>query len=196
MTPYRGSCLPHCRWKGHRSTRSGHRAGITLIELVVTLALASLLLAIALPGFSGILRNLRADTAVHLLHTHLTIARSTAVTRRVPITVCPSRGDGRCSTDSDWSHGWLMYRDRRRRNQPESDQDILRQTVSPTHSSLRLISSESRPRIRFLASGRSGGSNLTIRVCHQSELFGEVIVNNVGRVRAVRHHPPKTCAGW
>jgi len=38
-------------------------------------------------------------------------ARSTAITDRKPTVVCPNDGHNQCRDDSDWTQGWIMFRD-------------------------------------------------------------------------------------
>ncbi|MDR2871034.1 MAG: GspH/FimT family pseudopilin [Xanthomonadaceae bacterium] len=161
-------------------------AGLTLPELMISLALLSLLAGLGLPSFNYLLRTQRASSAAYSLSTHFASARIAAITQRVPVTVCPSIGDLRCSNTSDWSRGWIVYRDPQRRDQPAMPQDILHEVNGPIHSSMRLISSTGRHRVRFQPSGLSGGSNLRVRICAGEALLREVIVNNSGRIRTAQ----------
>lgn len=167
--------------------------GFTLTECLVAVAAVALLLGLALPDFQELLRRQRAATAMHLLSTQLVQARSTAITRRVPVTLCPSRGDGRCHDSPDWSSGWLLYRDPKRDTQPRSAQDILRDVQQPLHESVQVRSSAGRLRVRYQPDGRSSGSNLTLRVCQGARLGGEIVVNNAGRVRTRRPSAGALC---
>lgn len=163
--------------------------GFTLVELMIALAVLALLLGLALPGFGPLIERQRTATAMHLVSAQFAQARNTAVMRRTPVTVCPSRGDGLCRNDADWSQGWLMYRDPRSGSQPRSPADVLGEQYRPAHGPVRILSSAGRPRIRFQPDGRSGGTNLTIRICIAGSVRGEVVVNNVGRVRNI--HPQR-----
>lgn len=168
--------------------------GFTLVELLIALAVLALLLGLALPGFRDVIERQRTATALHLVSAQFAQARNTAIMRRTPVTVCPSRGDGRCRTDADWSQGWLMYRDPTGGSQPRTRGDVLAEQHRPTHASVRIQSSAGRPRIRFQPDGRSGGTNLTVRICIAGSVRGEVVVNNVGRVRSARPRTPTPCA--
>jgi len=63
----------------------------------------------------------------------------------------------------------------------------------PLHGSVQARASVGRVRVRYQPDGRSGGNNLTIRVCVGALAGGEVIVNNVGRVRSKRSPAGTPC---
>lgn len=176
-----------------RMDAPGPRHGFTLVELMVTLAAAAILAGLAAPGMRDLLERQRAATAMHGLTAHLAMARNAAITSRGPVTLCPSRGDGLCSGSTDWSSGWLLYRDPGRRTQPRSPDDVLRDVARPVHGSIRIGSSSGRVRVRYQADGRAGGTNLTLRICSGDWLHAEVVVNNIGRARTFRPPAPSPC---
>lgn len=169
-----------------RKDAPGPGAGFSLVELLASTAVFAILLGLALPTFSETLQRMRAASAMHQLGAQLAQARNTAITRRTVVTLCPSAGGGRCRQDADWSSGWLLYRDPARGDHPRGADDVLAEVLTPFHDSVRVSASAGRLRVRFQPDGRSGGSNLTLKVCAGSELQGEVIVNNVGRARSHR----------
>jgi len=176
-----------------RKDAPGHATGFSLVELLIVLAMAAILAGLALPSFQDLLQRQRIATTMHLLTTELALARSTAISRRMPVTLCPSLGDGRCRDSPDWSAGWLVYRDPLRAAQPHLPADILQNMRQPLHPSIRVQSSAGRLRVRYQPGGFSGGSNLTLRVCAGTQLRGEIIVNNAGRPRTLRHVQGTPC---
>ena len=66
---------------------------------------------------------------------------------------------------------------------PIPEQDLLRSEDAPAagDGGLRIVSS--RPLLRYQPDGRSANSNLTVHVCVDGRISGQVIVNNLGRVR-------------
>ena len=169
-----------------RKDAPGRAAGFSLMESMIVLAVAAILAGLALPGFQETLQRQRAASTMHALVTQLAQVRNTAITRRVPVTVCPSLGDGRCRPEPDWSAGWLAYHDPERSDQPRSPTDILREEQRPADGPVKVLGTAGRLRVRYQPSGRSGGNNLTLRICTGATLHGEVIVNNVGRARTRR----------
>ena len=63
------------------------RRGITLIELMVTLAVISIVLLIAAPSFTEFLAKRRVEGVAHELSTDLQYARSLAVNNRIEVTL-------------------------------------------------------------------------------------------------------------
>src|SRR5690554_4362610 len=159
-------------------------AGLTLIELLITLAIAAVTLTIGLPAFSGSLERTRVATTMHQVSADLAMARSTAIMRRAQVVVCPRTADFRCRGDRDWSQGWIVFTDDDGNRQPDEKAHILRATDPPAHRTLSIDST--RQFLRYQRDGRSAHSNQTVRVCSRQQLAGTVVVNNLGRVRSSR----------
>src|SRR5690625_1398268 len=96
-------------------------AGLTLIELLITLALAAILLTLGVPAFTGTLERTRVATTMHRVSADLAMARSAAIMRRAQVVVCPRTEDFRCRNDRDWSHGWIVFTDDDGNRQPDED---------------------------------------------------------------------------
>ena len=81
-------------------------AGITLIELMVAIAVLSILLTIGVPGFNSFIQNSRSTALANELVTTLNLARSESVRRAEDIIVCASNDQTSCS--GDWVDGWIV----------------------------------------------------------------------------------------
>lgn len=77
--------------------------GLTLVELMVTLAVAIILLAVGMPLFSGVAANNRAVAQTNALVTALNLARSEAVARAAAVSVA--------ATGGSWNNGWFVFVD-------------------------------------------------------------------------------------
>jgi type IV fimbrial biogenesis protein FimT len=91
--------------------RAGQQRGFTLMELIVTMAVAAILVAIAAPSFASIFNaNRLSGTANELLAT-LQSARIEAIRRNARTVVCRSDDGASCNTaNGDWG-GWISYID-------------------------------------------------------------------------------------
>ncbi|MCS7100201.1 MAG: GspH/FimT family pseudopilin, partial [Burkholderiaceae bacterium] len=90
--------------------------GFTLIEALVVIAIAAILLAVGVPGFSAFIERNRVAAEVNELITDLALARSEALTRRGRVIVCrsaqPTAADATCAAASgDWTSGWIVFAD-------------------------------------------------------------------------------------
>jgi len=181
------------RMSASRSPPPHARAGFTLVEMLMTMAVMTVLVGIALPSFKGFVQQQRTTTAMHLLSSHLAHARLSAIHQRSVVMICPSDGNGKCRSDGDWSGEWMAFTDRDGNRQPDTAADILRVERPSLDGAMRIVSGPARPSVRYLPDGRSAGSNLTVRICRNAELLGSVIVNNVGRVRSRRAETGEAC---
>lgn len=86
--------------------------GFTIIELLTTMAIAAIVLTIGVPAFEQTIQtNNRASQINELLHS-LNVARSEAVTRGFPVSVCKSSNGSSCgSTGVNWEDGWITFLD-------------------------------------------------------------------------------------
>lgn len=83
--------------------------GFSLIELMVTISILAILIAIAVPSFTSAIRDSRIDSLSRELQGALQLARSEAVKRRVNVVVCRRNAAGTaCENGTDWGSGWLV----------------------------------------------------------------------------------------
>lgn len=83
--------------------------GFTLLELIITLAVAGLFAGIGLPAMSDWLASQRLRAQTHVLWRDLDTARQAAVLRNEIVVVCPSSDGNRCTRSYDWSDGWISF---------------------------------------------------------------------------------------
>ncbi|MCP5146239.1 MAG: GspH/FimT family pseudopilin [Gammaproteobacteria bacterium] len=79
--------------------------GFTILELMLTLAIAAVVLAIGAPGLRTFIQNTRTATEMNDLITAINIARSEAAARSMSVSVVPLSAN-------DWSDGWQVITDR------------------------------------------------------------------------------------
>jgi type IV fimbrial biogenesis protein FimT len=165
-----------------KSSVSADQAGLTFIELAITLLLGSVLVAIAVPSFRHIQRDFSLGAVSNQLHSHVMIARNHAITRGTRVALCPRNGD-ECGGVEDWSNGWLIFEDRNRNNKADDGELILEQyNGDPERISVRYH--KTRAYLYYKYDGL-GTPNATFRICSTTDMENgkAVVVARNGRPR-------------
>ena len=102
------------------------QSGVTLIELLVTLSIAVILMAIAVPGFQDFFRRNRIDSSVSELMGALNYARSEAIRRGVRVSICRSGTGANCTTTQPWQEGWIVFTNPNDDNNVDAGEEIMR----------------------------------------------------------------------
>lgn len=111
---------------GHSST------GFTLIELIVTLSVVSILAFVAIPSIKNILKDHRLSGYTNDLIADLNHARSEAVKRATPVTLCktsnPQSTSPACNTTvaDKWTTGRIAFVDADSDGVIDSGEQVLR----------------------------------------------------------------------
>lgn len=99
-------------------------AGITLIEVAITVTILAILAAVALPAFSNVILANRLAAGANELVGSLQIARSEAIRRGSRVVVCASATGSSCG--GAWSDGWIVFEDRNRDSAVSGGETVLR----------------------------------------------------------------------
>ena len=144
--------------------------GYSLYELIMTLALAALILTLGLPSFGSLVADKRlrveTDALFHAVH----VARKSSIVRRRVVSLCPSLDGASCNPGYDWSDGWIVFANVDRDDPPEVDENepiISRHAVDDT--------------VQILANRRG----FTLRSTHLRATNGTLVVcDRAGRARS------------
>lgn len=101
--------------------------GFTLIELMVTVALAAILAFVAAPNLSAFKRNAELTSATNALVAAISTSRSEALKRNYNVFVM--------TTSSNWVDGWVVFADANGngRYEPATDITINTQAAMPSY---------------------------------------------------------------
>lgn len=177
----------------------GHKQrGFTLTELLVTISLLSVLLAVGLPSFKQLIASNRISTQTNEFIVALNLARSEAIRRAEPVAIRANSG-----STPEYGTGWTIFRDPDADGSSAAATDLVREgAVSNSASVLRVTRSGLTPPytyatstdadklyLIFTAMGASGASSKAFfRVCdsRNSAMAGRVVeVSTAGRVSVV-----------
>jgi type IV fimbrial biogenesis protein FimT len=89
------------------------QSGFSLIELMTALTVLAVLFAMSVPSFRDFTRSNRVTAAHNDLVTAFTLARSEALKRSTPVSVCASSNGTSCvsTTTTNWAVGWMVFVD-------------------------------------------------------------------------------------
>jgi type IV fimbrial biogenesis protein FimT len=162
--------------------------GYTLLELMITVAIAAILLSIAVPSFQALIASSQLTTQTNNLLTALSTTRTQAIKNNTRATLCTSK-DGLQCTLTPWHDGWLIYIDSNQNNALEPGEQITNQGQSTNAIEIRGNTNVAN-RISYRADGSLFSMVGTIRLCKATTAIQEntrnIIINHFGRARITR----------
>src|SRR5271168_4072376 len=87
------------------------QSGFTLLELMMTIAVAAIFTAIAIPSFRYITNANRIASELNGLLGDLQLARAQAIKEGRTVTVCQSSDNATCTNSTSWQGGWIVFSD-------------------------------------------------------------------------------------
>lgn len=169
--------------------------GFTLIELIITLTIAGILIALATPAMQTFVQDQRLTNQANEFITDLNIARSEAVKRGGSnIVICKQGGTAAspsCSTSAAWSTGRVVFVDADSDGVIDSNETILRVTETLDGSNTLNSIGSTTNSFTFSSTGLttlSTGTEIAMRFCDSrgSTKGVTVYVNFTGRARIDR----------
>lgn len=99
------------------------------MEMLFTVLVAGLLLAVGVPSFNSVIRNANMNSSVNDLVAAVQFARSEAIKRRLPITLCRGDGDACGGAGGTWNGGYVVFVDDEGNATLDEGNEVLRQVA-------------------------------------------------------------------
>ena len=150
--------------------------GFTLIELIITVAIAAIVMAIGIPSFRDTIRENRLTTYNNQFITALNLARSEAINLGSTVTLCSS--DGATCKSGGYQQGWIVFRNRSGGANPANAAAIIR-VFEKLPEGMTLIGSVDSVSYTSIGTGTAG----TWSLCKDDKGRG-VEVTALGRIKS------------
>ena len=171
-----------------------HR-GFSLYELLMTLALAALLLSVGLPSFSTLLAKSKQSVEINALFHALHLARKQSIMRRKVVSLCPSQDGETCLAGTDWSPGWIMFENADHDYPPHVDPGEVIIRAHDVADSVRIIANRQGFTLRATFKRATNGTFVICDTRNRAAAKG-LIVSYTGRPRVAFERPdgrPYSC---
>ena len=176
--------------KSHNFTTRGQ----TLNELMITLSILGVTLTVDAPAMQRLLHSSQLRTETSRLLDAINLARSEAVFRNTPVSLCPSTmstsGEAVCA--GDFADGWIIFTNRNLDDVVNAGGDVLIRTYDAVPAGYGLNNRSGNRAVGGLITYLPDGSsrrNLSLVVCppggHKLAPWA-VLLNTVGRARAAQ----------
>lgn len=157
-------------------------AGFTLMESIFAMVIGGVLFALAAPNFSQTLESNRMASQTNALVGALRLARSEAVRRGVPVSVCraDSNGDACAADAGGWENGWLVV---------AQDGSTIRQMPALKGQRSLTTSDGLDAAVAFSPMGEPSASGQFL-LCERNDhaYAREVNLNVIGRISVTQHN--------
>ena len=169
-------------------------AGLTLVELLTTLAVAGILVATASGGGARLVDQHRAGAAVNQMLGAIRFARHAAVAHRSPATLCPADGghpsQNKCGQRNAWHNGALVFLDENANGRFDGG-DVLLSRLPPLGEGDRFYwrSFRNRSYLMIRPSGLTDWQNGNFLYCSRGgdpRFARQIVINAQARVRHAR----------
>lgn len=169
---------------------SAQQHGYTLLELLTALTVMLILITLALPSFSSMVRRTQGETLMFSLLDAAQLARSSAVAHRESVVFCASGDQQRC--EDDWTKGAMVFTDPNNNRTVDRNEKILT-TLPPTpeDSRLTLRAALNKQYLRYMSNGMLENTAGSFIYCpaHATERDARnLIFNRTGRMRLGYDH--------
>ncbi|WP_395009572.1 GspH/FimT family pseudopilin [Undibacterium sp.] len=144
----------------HNNGKGKLQRGFTLIDLLVSLAILAILLAVAIPSLSDVFLSSKLGSYANNLVASAHLARSEAIKSNVAVIMCASTNGTTCGAGG-WESGWIVL----------NGVNVIQRQQSEMKG-YKITESTGLTRLSFQASG-VGATQATLTVCRAEPTAGK-----------------------
>ncbi len=162
-----------------------HSAGFTIIEMMLSIAVAAVILSIGVPSFQGLMERNQLTSGINQFISSMSLARSEAIKRNQRVSICPS-ADGELCAGTEYENGWIIFVDRNSNGNRQTASEELVWVSGSLPGNLTLRGKGCcDDNIPYLASGEIFGIAGSVHLCKENDTnkSRKISINRFGRVR-------------
>lgn len=159
-------------------------AGFTIIELMVTLSVLAILLAVAVPSFMSSMETNRISSYLQEASAAIRYTRSEAIKRNQTATMCASSDQSTCT--GSWNQGWIIFVDQNGDGSRAASEPLLRVKDGLASGYAMTWSDTNSGYISFGGQGFTANQQGTFKVCGREKRASQargLVIQNSGSLR-------------
>lgn len=184
----------------HRPDRPAHRrtAGTSLVEILVTLAIAATSASLGATAWNRLAVSLRLTSYSNHFLTTLHLARSEAIKRNGRVAICKSPDGERCIPGGGWEQGWIVFHDLNNNGTREADETLVLATgalpegyrLAGNQSVSRYVSFTGHGASEMLSGAFQAGTLTLCRTSADTVDARVIVISSVGNPRVQKATVP------
>lgn len=163
--------------------------GYSLFELMVTVAVAAIVINLAVSGLKPVIDSARTRSSVSAVDQAFRLARQTAVEQAQTVTICALNDDQACG--AGWNHPVSVFIDPGNEKKMHNEGQLLRVIQSPGHTRFAARPAH-MPYFQYNLMGEiRGATGGHVNICPSNETLAHarIIIGPSGRTRVIWHDP-------
>lgn len=166
--------------------------GLTLVELVVTLAIAAIVSLIAVPHMKKFMAKQRLSADLLKIKSTIETARNQAISNKQTIRICGALPDLKSTHEAtlDCKSDWTQLTVIKTKGLTQS-KVLHQQTLAEHYRTVQWSAFQRKPYLELTPYGFTNHQNGTLYLCHKkySSLHRAVMVSKTGRVTISKNNP-------
>jgi type IV fimbrial biogenesis protein FimT len=158
--------------------------GMSMMELIISLTIVALVIAIGLPMGTYYYHQTNAETTIMKIQNNLQLARNEAIKRHTVVTLCHSADQVRCG--GSWNDTLIIFADNNRNHQLDKNEPVIQVIQAPRGGQLQWRGFGGQDYIEFTPYGLDTQQNGTLVYCSGSRQIVQargIIISKTGRTR-------------
>jgi len=158
--------------------------GLTLIELLIVIAIISILASLAAPSFNELVRKQHVNGEANVLFSLVYLARTEAIKRNSVVTICKSNDANQCA--GTWTDGWIVFQDNDKDGSRDLGEILISSGTIGNNYQLSWSAFGSNNYIRFTSNSLTLSQNGTFKLCPNDgdiRFARAVVISKTARVR-------------